>query len=111
MPDELADGALLAALGVNVQAVAEELEIHADAAPPADTRSSTRRRGYYGRMAERVATILPDMTAGHGATAVLVVAVGLGTASGRGPLARAADWIIRLGSRSRFMMAVSQSGQ
>lgn len=35
MPDELADGALLAALGVNVQAVAEELEIHADAAPPA----------------------------------------------------------------------------
>ena len=32
--------------------------------------------------------------AGLGTTAVLTVAVKLGTASGRGPLARAANWII-----------------
>ena len=36
MPAELAYGALLAALGDDVQAVAKELEIYADAAPPAD---------------------------------------------------------------------------
>ena len=35
MPAELAYGALLAALGDDVQAVAKELEIYADAAPPA----------------------------------------------------------------------------
>lgn len=35
VPVELAYGALLAALGENVQAVAKELEIYADAAPPA----------------------------------------------------------------------------
>jgi pimeloyl-ACP methyl ester carboxylesterase len=35
MPAELAYGALLAALGENVQAVAKELDIYADAAPPA----------------------------------------------------------------------------
>ena len=42
MPAELAYGALLAALGDDVQAVAKELEIYADATPPAGTRSSTR---------------------------------------------------------------------
>jgi len=35
MPAELAYGALLAALGDNVQAVAKELELYADATPPA----------------------------------------------------------------------------
>ena len=34
------------------------------------------------------------VVAGLGTTAVLMVAVKLGTASGRGPLARAANWII-----------------
>ena len=35
--------------------------------------------------------------AGVGTTALLVLAVKLGTASGRGPLARAANWIIGSG--------------
>jgi hypothetical protein len=35
--------------------------------------------------------------AGLGTTAVLVIAVKLGTSSGRGPLARAANWIIGSG--------------
>jgi hypothetical protein len=39
--------------------------------------------------------------AGLGTTMVLVLAVKLGTASGRGPLARAANWIIGSGDDAK----------